>query len=75
MRSDKEKRLKVISTMCKNLRLKYGIDRKQMSIISGYSISNIQHFEDGCNNNALILLDYMKMLDVEEILDIIWGEL
>lgn len=75
MRSDKEKRLKVVSTMCKNARLKYDIDRKQMSIISGYSVSNIQHFEEGCNNNALILLDYMKMLNVEEILDVIWEEL
>lgn len=75
MENYREKKLKFVSKICRRAREKYNINRKKMAIICGYSVSNIQHFEDGVNNNALILLDYMKMLDVEEILDIVWREI
>lgn len=54
--------LKGIGDYCRRFREKKGIAVCQMAVLCLCSESNIYHFEAGDNNNALILLEYIRQM-------------
>lgn len=52
--------LKALGEHCKRLRRTLDIKQMQVAIETGYSLKNISAFENGGNNNALILLWYIN---------------
>lgn len=57
-----ENRMKLVEwgRACKRFREYKGYTRSQVSDEIGQSIQNIQRFEDGMNNSAIILMWYIK---------------
>lgn len=52
--------LKALGVHCKRLRRTLDIKQTQVAIETGYSLKTISAFENGRNNNALILLWYIN---------------
>jgi transcriptional regulator with XRE-family HTH domain len=48
-----------IGSRCKLWRIKHGYRLQDISRDTGYSVSNIAHFEHGRNNNMVILTWYI----------------
>lgn len=65
------KELKRIGEICKKARKRHNIPIVYIVINSGYSRANVYHFENGENNNAIILNTYMSFMNDDEIRDII----
>lgn len=50
-----------IGTRCKDFRIKNNIRLEQIALDTGYTVSNINAFEYGRNNNALLYQYYINM--------------
>ena len=52
--------LKEVGQKCKNFRIEKGYYQTDVARDLGYSLENISSFENGRNDNAIILLWYIK---------------
>lgn len=58
--SMRDTKLKEIGQICKNFRIKKGFTQRDVAEDLCYTSENISAFENGRNDNAIILLWYIK---------------
>ena len=69
MRSNREI-LKEVGQRCKNFRIEKGYYQTDVARDLGYSLENISSFENGRNDNAIILLWYiMHGMPIDKIIE------
>lgn len=51
--------------LCKNIRQMYGLSQKDLAIEFGVTLNDIQNFEYGKSNNAIILYKYFMFGEKE----------
>ena len=73
---DKHILLKNIGKLCQNFRVSIQETQLTMSLDVNYSVESISSFENGRNNNMVLLLWYLSNgLDIDDLCNLLKGEL
>lgn len=62
---DKSKTLREIGWLCREKRLEKGISQKEIAHELNCTIENISAFERGRNANLIVLLTYIKTMNID----------